>query len=99
MQLDIIILSGDRSGLVINLGELSSHSSITSWVKENEALELRLEVIGSYSEAEIVLYDHQIIATSSKMKGVLFLFGSLNVGGVNSMSTYSLIILALQSLR
>ncbi|CNE77900.1 Uncharacterised protein [Yersinia enterocolitica] len=29
MQLDIIILSGDRSGLVINLGELSSHSSIT----------------------------------------------------------------------
>ncbi|HGP3635945.1 TPA: hypothetical protein ACLH9Q_003336 [Yersinia enterocolitica] len=63
MQLDIIILSGDRSGLVINLGELSSHNSITSWVKENEALELRLEVIGSYSEAEIVLYDHQIIAT------------------------------------
>jgi len=63
MQLEIIVLSGDRSGLILQLGELVSQSLITSWVKENEALELRLEIPGSYSEAELVLYDHQLLST------------------------------------
>ncbi|MGL5423677.1 MAG: hypothetical protein ACRDAJ_12000 [Serratia fonticola] len=63
MQLDILVISGNRSGQTLHLAELNSQESITSWVKENEALEIRLEIVGSYSYAELMLYDHLIPAT------------------------------------
>lgn len=63
MQLDLIVISGSRNGQILHLTELSSQDSITSWVMENEALEIRLEIPSSYSYAELILYDHLIPAT------------------------------------
>ncbi|EKO3791133.1 hypothetical protein HAR83_000490 [Vibrio metschnikovii] len=63
MQLEIRILSGNRSGQALHIGELSSNAPISSWVKENEALEIRLETSVLYHDAELLLYDHELEAT------------------------------------
>lgn len=63
MLLEIKILSGDRKGKIIILNELNIHSSIIPWLKENEAIELCLNVSEPYIDAEIILYDHTISVT------------------------------------
>lgn len=63
MQLEIRVLSGSRSGQVLYIEELSSNASISSWIKENEVLEIRLETVDIYYDAELLLYDHELKTT------------------------------------
>ncbi|KLN96647.1 hypothetical protein [Moellerella wisconsensis] len=63
MLLEIKILSGERTGKTLVLNEINIHSPIIPWLKENEAIELCLNVNEPYTDAEIILYDHTISVT------------------------------------
>ncbi|HHY0380110.1 TPA: hypothetical protein ACVU3Y_001460 [Vibrio parahaemolyticus] len=63
MHLELHIKSGSRSGEVIRLNEVGFQLEPSSWVKENEVIELLLSVPAKFQSAILNLYDHQVPAT------------------------------------
>ncbi|EJL6781879.1 hypothetical protein QNE65_002568 [Vibrio alginolyticus] len=63
MHLELHIKSGSRSGEVIRLSEVGSLQEPSSWVKENEIIELILSAPTKFQSATLNLYDHQVAAT------------------------------------
>ncbi|MGR5329743.1 hypothetical protein [Photobacterium damselae] len=63
MHLELHIKSGSRSGEVIRLNEVGSQLEPSSWVKENEVIELLLRVPAKFQSAILNLYDHRVAAT------------------------------------
>ncbi|HCG7752846.1 TPA: hypothetical protein NJ462_001711 [Vibrio parahaemolyticus] len=63
MHLELHIKSGSRSGEVIRLNEVGSQLEPSSWVKENEVIELLLRAPAKFQSATLNLYDHRVAAT------------------------------------
>jgi len=63
MQLNILICTGERKKETIHISEIDSYCEPTYWLKENEAVEIRLTTPKNFCDATLELYDHAINPT------------------------------------
>ncbi|MCD9550838.1 nuclease domain-containing protein [Photobacterium carnosum] len=63
MQLDILILSGNRYEHTIKLNSISEFCAPIDWLREDEVIEFRLTTSNQFTNAKLNLYDHNIEPT------------------------------------